>query len=51
MSYRWSGYASTFFWIDRRADLIVMLFSQFIPEPEIWDIDGKFQRLVYAAVR
>ena len=50
-TFRWSGYASTFFWIDRKADLVVMLFSQFIPEPDVWDIDGKFQRLVYAAVR
>jgi CubicO group peptidase (beta-lactamase class C family) len=50
-TFRWSGYASTFFWIDRKADLIAMLWSQFIPEGAIWDIDGKFQRLVYAAVR
>ncbi len=50
-TFRWSGYASTFFWIDRKAGLIAMLWSQFIPEPDIWDIDGKFQRLVYAAVR
>ena len=50
-TFRWSGYASTFFWIDRKSDLIVMLWSQYIPEPDIWDIDGKFQRLVYAAIR
>jgi CubicO group peptidase (beta-lactamase class C family) len=50
-TFRWSGYASTFFWIDRKADLIVMLWSQYIPEPDIWDIDGKFQQIVYAAVR
>ncbi len=50
-TFRWSGYASTFFWIDPKADLIVMLCSQFIPAPAIWDIDGKFQKLVYAAVR
>lgn len=50
-TFRWSGYASTFFWVDRKADLIVMLWSQYVPEPDVWDIDGKFQRLVYAAIR
>lgn len=50
-TFRWSGYASTFFWIDRKADLIAMLWSQYIPEPDVWDIDEPFQRLVYAAVR
>lgn len=50
-TFRWSGYASTFFWIDRKAGLIVMLWTQYIPEPDVWDIDGKFQRLVYAAIR
>ena len=50
-TFRWSGYASTFFWIDPKADLIAMLFSQYIPEPDIWAVDGQYQRLVYAAVR
>ena len=50
-TFRWSGYASTFFWIDPKTDLIAMLFSQYIPEPEIWAVDGQYQRLVYAAVR
>jgi len=50
-TFRWSGYASTFFWIDPKADLIAMLFTQYIPEPEIWAVDGQYQRLVYAAVR
>ena len=50
-TFRWSGYASTFFWIDPKADLIALLFSQYIPEPEIWAVDGQYQRLVYAAVR
>jgi CubicO group peptidase (beta-lactamase class C family) len=49
-TFRWSGYASTFFWIDPQADLIAMLWSQFLPEPEIWEVDGQYQRLVYAAV-
>jgi len=48
--FRWSGYASTFFWIDRRNHLIAMLWSQFIPESEIWAIDGEYQRLVYGAL-
>lgn len=50
-TFRWSGFASTFFWIDPKADLIAMLWSQYIPEPEIWAVDGQYQRLVYAAAR
>lgn len=50
-TFRWSGYATTFFWIDRKADLIAMLWTQFIPEPEVWAVDGQFQKLVYAAVK
>jgi CubicO group peptidase (beta-lactamase class C family) len=50
-TFRWSGYASTFFWIDRKSDLIAMLWSQYIPVSDIWNIDGTFQRLVYAAIR
>jgi CubicO group peptidase (beta-lactamase class C family) len=50
-TFRWSGYASTFFWIDRKADLVAMLWTQFIPEPEVWAVDGQFQKLVYAAVK
>lgn len=50
-TFRWSGYATTFFWIDRKADLIAMLWTQFIPAPDIWAIDGQFQKLVYAALR
>jgi hypothetical protein len=33
------------------ADLIAMLWSQFLPETEIWEMDGEFQRLVYGAVK
>jgi CubicO group peptidase (beta-lactamase class C family) len=50
-TFRWSGYATTFFWIDRRADLIAMLWTQYVPEADIWDVDGQFQKLVYAALR
>ena len=50
-TFRWSGLASTFFWIDRKADLIAMLWSQYIPPSDVWEIDGQFQRLVYRAVR
>lgn len=50
-TFRWSGYATTFFWIDPKNDLIAMLWTQFIPEPDIWGIEGVFQKLVYAAVR
>jgi CubicO group peptidase (beta-lactamase class C family) len=50
-TFRWSGYATTFFWIDRKADLVAMLWTQYVPEPEVWAVDGEFQRLVYAAVK
>lgn len=50
-TFRWSGYATTFFWIDRKEDLIAMLWTQYIPESDIWAIDGQFQKLVYAAAR
>ena len=49
-TFRWSGYASTFFWIDPKADLIAMVWSQYLPETHVWAVDGEFQRLVYAAV-
>ena len=50
-TFRWSGYATTFFWIDRKADLIAMLWTQFIPAPAVWAVDGEFQKLVYKAVK
>jgi len=50
-TFRWSGYATTFFWIDRKADLIAMLWTQYIPESDIWSVDGQFQKLVYAALK
>jgi CubicO group peptidase (beta-lactamase class C family) len=50
-TFRWGGFASTFFWIDPKADLIAMLWAQYIPSTEIWAVDGQYQRLVYAAVR
>ena len=49
-TFRWSGYASTFFWVDPKADLIAMVWTQFIPVNSIWAIDGQFQRLVYGAI-
>jgi len=49
-TFRWAGYASTFFWIDPRADLVAMVWSQRIPNLTIVDLDNTFQRLVYAAI-
>jgi CubicO group peptidase (beta-lactamase class C family) len=48
--YRWWGYAGTFFWIDPRADLIAMVWTQFIPG-RTYPVERDFQRLVYAAIR
>jgi CubicO group peptidase (beta-lactamase class C family) len=50
-TFRWSGAGTTFFWIDPKADIIAMLWSQYSSERHIWDIDEAFQRLVYAAIR
>ncbi len=49
-TFRWAGYATTFFWVDPKADLIAMLWTQYMPVMEYWSIDGEFQRLVYAAL-
>jgi CubicO group peptidase (beta-lactamase class C family) len=49
-TYRWSGYASTFFWIDPKADLVAMIWTQYAPSPAVFGMDGDFQRLVYAAL-
>jgi len=49
-TYRWSGYASTFFWIDRKADLVAMIWTQYVPSPAVFGLDNDFQRLVYAAL-
>jgi CubicO group peptidase (beta-lactamase class C family) len=49
-TFRWAGYATTFFWIDPKADLIAMLWTQYLPVMEMWSLDAHFQRLVYAAV-
>jgi CubicO group peptidase (beta-lactamase class C family) len=48
--FRWAGYGTTFFWIDPKADLIAMVWSQYAPVMEHWGLDARFQRLVYAAV-
>ena len=48
--FRWAGYGTTFFWIDPKADLIAMVWTQYLPVTEHWSLDSQFQRLVYAAV-
>jgi CubicO group peptidase (beta-lactamase class C family) len=48
-TYRWCGYAGTYFWIDPRRDLIAMLWGQLAggcPHP----VAAEFERMVYAAV-
>jgi len=49
-TFRWAGYATTFFWVDPKNDLIGMVWTQYAPVMEHWAIDGEFQRLVYAAL-
>lgn len=48
--FRWAGYATTFFWIDPKTDLIALLWTQYIPVTEMWSLDNQYQRLVYAAL-
>ena len=47
--YRWWGYAGTFFWIDREADLVGMVWTQLTPG-RTYPLEQDFQRLVYSAV-
>lgn len=47
--YRWWGYVGTFFWIDPKADLIAMVWTQFTPG-RAYPLEQDFQRLVYAAL-
>ncbi len=49
-TFRWSGLGTTFFWIDPKADLIAMVWSQYIPVTDLWSLDNQFQRLVYEAL-
>ena len=48
-TYRWCGYAGTYFWIDPRRELIALLWGQLgggCPHPVV----HQFERMVYAAV-
>ncbi len=47
--YRWWGYAGTFFWVDPKADLIGMVWTQFVPG-RAYPVELDFQRLVYDAI-
>jgi CubicO group peptidase (beta-lactamase class C family) len=47
--YRWSGYVGTYFWIDPKADLIGMVWTQFSPG-RAYPLEQDFQRLVYGAL-
>jgi CubicO group peptidase (beta-lactamase class C family) len=48
-TFRWAGAASTFFWVDPRADLVAIVWTQQLPPA--WSLDALFQRLVYASVK
>ncbi len=48
-TYRWCGYAGTYFWIDPKRELIAMVWGQLAggcPHP----VSFEFERMVYAAV-
>src|SRR3989449_1147098 len=48
-TFRWAGGATTFFWVDPRADLVAMVWTQYLPPA--WSLDAQFQQLVYASVK
>ena len=47
--FRWAGAANTFFWIDPRAELIGMVWTQLDPFAA-YEIEREFQTLVYGAL-
>ena len=47
--FRWAGAANTFFWIDPEAELIGMVWTQFVPFAA-YDLEREFQTLVYGAI-
>ena len=49
-TFRWAGYGTTFFWVDPKADLIGMVWTQYMPVMEFWAVDGEFQKRVYSAL-
>lgn len=47
--FRWAGAANTFFWIDPEAELVGMVWTQFMPFAA-YDLEREFQTLVYDAL-
>ena len=47
--YRWWGLMGTFFWIDPKADMVAMVWTQF-NTGRMYPLEQDFQRLVYSAV-
>jgi CubicO group peptidase (beta-lactamase class C family) len=48
-TFAWAGYASTYFWIDPKNDLIGMVWAQLTPQFN--PLEPPFQRIVYSAIR
>jgi len=51
-SYFWAGYASTYFWIDPKEDMVVVAMTQHIDDnvPAAGALRGQFPTLVYSAL-
>jgi CubicO group peptidase (beta-lactamase class C family) len=47
--YYWGGAASTLFWIDPQAELIVIFMTQLMPS-QSFDFRGQLKNLVYSAL-
>jgi CubicO group peptidase (beta-lactamase class C family) len=51
-SYFWAGYASTYFWIDPKEDMVVVAMTQHVDDnvPAAGALRGQFPTLVYSAL-
>jgi CubicO group peptidase (beta-lactamase class C family) len=51
-TYFWAGYASTYFWIDPKEDMVVIAMTQHVDDnvPAAWALRGQFPTLVYSAL-
>ena len=49
--YSWSGWASTNFWVDPKEQLVAMVLTQLIPQPDqVLGLKERFRQVVYQAL-
>ncbi len=50
--YSWSGWANTHFWVDPKEQMVGLVMTQLVPQPdEQFDIRTTFRNIVYGALR